>query len=353
MNIQLDNIRSSSRLFYNYLVNKRKLQRGSVSNLLPICFIYFITYKCNLRCKFCDNGHKQKYPDLKSEELSTEDALKVIRTIRRDCSVLYITGGEPLLRKDLSKILRAGREMSYYPIFVNTNGTLLEKQDECIDHLDWLVISLNSLNEEKHDRIVGKAGATKLVEENIIKYSRQQKKRNFNILVNCVINKETVEDCFDVIDFCIDNNVFFTPVSGINGVYPDWSLLDNENYLKLIDYIIQKKRNRAKIYGHIDYIRSLLRFEEFDCFPTMTPHIDPAGYLLYPCPNLETRIDISIRDYMSCMGAYEEGSQLFGEFPVCDNRCHLSCYLSPQMIFRHPFKSLREMLYLFWADKFS
>ena len=85
-----------------------------------------VTDRCNLRCKYCmpADGICKKQPD----ELLTED--ETITAVRAAASVgitkLRITGGEPLLKKNiLSLCRRAAAVEGIREVCITTNGLLL------------------------------------------------------------------------------------------------------------------------------------------------------------------------------------------------------------------------------------
>src|ERR1700751_1672203 len=88
-------------------------KKGSDLFSRPYVISWNLTYRCNLACEHCylDAGGK---PEIQTEafadrsELSTEECFRVIDEVAAfapDC-VLILTGGEPLLRRDIVEIIR-------------------------------------------------------------------------------------------------------------------------------------------------------------------------------------------------------------------------------------------------------
>ena len=94
----------------------------------PQSLVWEVTARCNLRCGHCYNTWTAPGQTL-PEELSTDDAMRILVKVREwanPLNSLTFTGGEPLLRQDLSTLLAAGR--SLFPkvqINLATNGQLL------------------------------------------------------------------------------------------------------------------------------------------------------------------------------------------------------------------------------------
>ncbi len=86
--------------------------------------IYEVTTRCNLRCRYCYNvWNEQDYP---RDELDTDGALRLIERIHAQtgCQLLTLTGGEPLLRPDLERLVRHARSLGMACNLI-TNGTLM------------------------------------------------------------------------------------------------------------------------------------------------------------------------------------------------------------------------------------
>jgi MoaA/NifB/PqqE/SkfB family radical SAM enzyme len=118
------------------------------------------TNRCNLKCRFCwlrdfDNG------GLNLEELSTNKYMQMIE----DCSKLGVHtievtgGGEPMMRRDLMKILERIKSKKIYGRLI-TNGTLFdEKKIKRLIKIGWdeIVFSLDAPIKEVNDFLRGES----------------------------------------------------------------------------------------------------------------------------------------------------------------------------------------------------
>lgn len=128
-----------------------------------------VTDRCNLRCKYCMPacGITNK---LHSKLLSFEEIAKIVKMgISLGIDKIRLTGGEPLVRKDivdLVKILASIEGLK--DISMTTNGTLLKHCALQLKKagLKRLNISLDSLQEEKY-RDITRGGELKDVKEAI------------------------------------------------------------------------------------------------------------------------------------------------------------------------------------------
>ena len=96
-------------------------------NRLPVLSEMALTYRCNLRCRFCYAACGCHGPGAEGEgEMTTAQVVRVLEVIRRDAKVpsVSFTGGEPLLRGDL-ELLTAAAVRIGLRVNLITNGSLL------------------------------------------------------------------------------------------------------------------------------------------------------------------------------------------------------------------------------------
>jgi len=111
-----------------------------------------LTPKCNLRCIYC---HREGEED-PQEILSAEEIINVINTgVGFGIKSVKFTGGEPLLRRDVTEIIR--EVPTNIESSITTNGTLLadiahELKDAGLSRVN---ISLDSLKPERYREITG------------------------------------------------------------------------------------------------------------------------------------------------------------------------------------------------------
>lgn len=116
-----------------------------------------ITDRCNLRCRYCmPNGvNKCAHEDL----LSYEDMEKVVRALAElGIDTVRLTGGEPLVRRDVEVLLKMIKEIpGIQKVSMTTNGVLLKQKLPLLleNGLDSVNISLDTLDENKFKQITG------------------------------------------------------------------------------------------------------------------------------------------------------------------------------------------------------
>ena len=89
-----------------------------------------VTDRCNLRCQYCMPIEPEWFA--RSEILGYEEMLRVVRLLTPlGVRSVRLTGGEPLVRRDLSKFIAMLNEIDgVQDLSLTTNGLLLDRQAE-------------------------------------------------------------------------------------------------------------------------------------------------------------------------------------------------------------------------------
>ncbi|MHC4664114.1 MAG: radical SAM protein [Planctomycetota bacterium] len=124
--------------------------------------IFEVTQNCNHACLHCYNVWKNEKP-YPSGELGTEDTLAMLEKLLGETGARHVTltGGEPLLRKDVFEIVDYLRERGRVVNLI-TNGTLLDEsavKKLGPDKISIYELPLLSVEREIHDRMSGLEGA--------------------------------------------------------------------------------------------------------------------------------------------------------------------------------------------------
>lgn len=112
-----------------------------------------VTDRCNLRCRYCMPA--DGVPKKRHEDMLTED--EMIRAVEAAASLgidkLRLTGGEPLVKKNILSICRRSAAVpGIRQVCVTTNGTMLPQMARQLREagVDRLNISLDTLNPDKY-----------------------------------------------------------------------------------------------------------------------------------------------------------------------------------------------------------
>lgn len=111
-----------------------------------------VTSGCNLKCEYC---HNSEYSNRK-DDMTTKEILELISNVKKHYNInkILLTGGEPLLNKDIIHIVRFITGLGIKADMV-TNATLLdEKMARRLEKagLKRVRISIDTLNDEKSQR---------------------------------------------------------------------------------------------------------------------------------------------------------------------------------------------------------
>lgn len=128
----------------------------------PYIVSWNLTSRCNLVCAHCYLDAVQRKTQAR-DELDTDHALAVVGELSRMApgAMLVLTGGEPLLRADLARLVNAAAGGGLLPV-VGTNGTLLDAERAASlkeAGAAGVGISLDSATPGFHDRLRGAPGA--------------------------------------------------------------------------------------------------------------------------------------------------------------------------------------------------
>lgn len=159
-----------------------------------IRILWEITPYCNMNCKHCLFYENTKLEN--KEELSTKEVYKIIDNLAKEKSLnaIWLSGGEPLLRKDIVEICKYISSYGIEPS-LSTNGILLDKQK--IEELSnagvkYIHLSIDGAKPQTHDNLRGVKGSfNKLM--NVLDLLKDSK-------IKCGASFMVTEDSIDEID---------------------------------------------------------------------------------------------------------------------------------------------------------
>lgn len=116
-----------------------------------LTFLFFeLTDKCNLNCVHCGS----RCSGANSELLPYEMTEKVMRQVALAYDprqiMICLTGGEPLLHRDILKIVSLASSLGF-AVGMTTNGTLIDQATACgLAHagMDTITVSLDGIGED-------------------------------------------------------------------------------------------------------------------------------------------------------------------------------------------------------------
>ncbi len=190
-----------TRPFLHWLVQCRNLLHASAGLSQICCFginphvVWEVTGRCNLRCIHCHAfGGEQRY-----KELTTSEGKELIdRIADMHIRTFVFSGGEPLLREDLFELIEHAKERGL-TVFIATNGTLITRAvaRELKRYDTGVVIGLDAMNPEIHDRIRGVRGAYEAVIGGINNCTAE----NLYLHLNIVAARANINEIEPIIDY--------------------------------------------------------------------------------------------------------------------------------------------------------
>ena len=121
-----------------------------------------VTDRCNLRCSYC--MPEEKYTWLPKAEILTFEEIAKLSDLFAQLGIrkVRLTGGEPLLRPDLHRLVAMiARNPDVTDLAMTTNGTLLEEQLDLLKAagLRRLTISLDTMRPERFKALMRRRGS--------------------------------------------------------------------------------------------------------------------------------------------------------------------------------------------------
>ncbi|WP_347400854.1 GTP 3',8-cyclase MoaA [Commensalibacter melissae] len=164
-----------------------------------------VTDRCNLRCSYCI---PKGFNDFETPDhwLTFDELMRVVRAfVRLGTKRFRLTGGEPLVRKNLTDLVyRIKKIDEVEDLSITTNGTLLTSHAKSLFEagLDRLNISLDSLNRKNIEDITGLDCL-----EQVMEGLRTAKQLGFHkIKINMVVLPDkNMAEIERMLEFCIEH----------------------------------------------------------------------------------------------------------------------------------------------------
>lgn len=258
-----------------------------------------VTSRCNARCHHCGSSCGDFIPE---EEISAEALKKTLLDISKHYNatniVLNVTGGEPLVRKDLFEIMDYANHLGFQ-WGMTSNGMLitdeiLEKMNQT--NMETISISLDGLK-ETHESFRQVPGSFERIITNIKKLQRVPSIKI--VQVTTVANKKNLHELEALYQLMKELNVVSWRVINVDPIgrakENQEILLDKEEYRYLFSFIKEKRaENIINVeYGCSHYLGLSLEKELRDTYFSCVAGLYVASILsngdIFICPNVERR----------------------------------------------------------------
>ncbi len=216
----------------------------------PTTLLAELTHRCPLHCPYCSNPI-----DLarSQSELSTDDWKRVF-TESRELGALQLglSGGEPLIRRDLEELVAHAHTLGFYQTLVTsaiglTRERAVRLKDAGLEHVQ---ISIQDSEKEIAEKIAGtRSWETKL------KAAEWIKELDFAFTVNVVLHRANLDHLAEVIDLA--GQLGADRVELANTQYYGWAVLNRESLMPtraqierseaIVDRAVEKYRGTMQI----------------------------------------------------------------------------------------------------------
>jgi len=170
-------------------------------NPQPFHVQWFLTRKCNYRCRSCRVWKGRPVAEAKTDEVKRGlDVLHDMRVVE-----LIFTGGNPLLRRDIDEILRYAHD-KFPLVVIYDNGSLAYRRLSTLRHVDKVCISLNTLDARLQNEMCGVRTAF----SNALKSIYAMKEKDIGVVVALTISEVNVKEASSLVEFFAKKDI---PVS--------------------------------------------------------------------------------------------------------------------------------------------
>lgn len=243
----------------------------------PLVLMLEPLHACNLKCEGC--GRIREYAETLSKQVTLDSCLKAID----DCGapVISICGGEPLLYKEIDKLVEKTLDRGRV-VYLCTNGTILDWKLDAFKPHPMFNINVHIDGMEKtHDAIVKRPGTFRQVSENI----KIAKQRGFTVCTNTTVYHET--DTKEILD--LFNHLKFLGVDGmlISPGFDYNEVQDRDFFMKAAEItekfkVIRKFASKFKVWSTPLYLDFLAGLRDYKCTPWGNVTYNIAGWKA-PC----------------------------------------------------------------------
>lgn len=238
----------------------------------PLVLMLEPTHRCNLVCAGCDRV--RLYREERSEDLSLGECLNAV--LESKAPVVTVTGGEPLLYRDLKDLLWGLIRLKRH-IYLCTNGLLASSFVNTYPPHPRLTLSFHVDGMERtHDRITGTPGSFARAMEGL----KAAKKKGFRVWTNTSVYKQTdtaeLIELFSLLKELGVDGILVSPAFGYGSVSDDI-------FLSRQEAVEMFRRMRPKFRGlpmagtplYLDFLEGKFQMA---CVPWGSPTRNPFGW---------------------------------------------------------------------------
>ena len=209
---------------------------------------WLLTRRCNYRCRGCDVWREQENVG----ELSASEIKKGLDVLQRLGVIeIVFSGGNPLLRDDIGEILDYASK--HFITTVYDNGSMAVKKIDALRSVDFVAISLDTLDEEKNDYLKGVSGAWRKA----MKAVEKLKEEGIPVGISPTISQLNLYEIVELTKHFTDRDVpvwyclywYDQPIEerlfGIGRKNDEFEISDKETFAKVCETLTEMKKQRG------------------------------------------------------------------------------------------------------------
>lgn len=286
----------------------------------PVLCNYYVTYRCNAACSFCDIWERP------SPYITLEEAKANLAALKRlGVKVVDFTGGEPLLHRQLDELLKECKRLGLLTT-ITTNCLLYPKYANRLRGLvDMLHFSLDSPEQEEHDLSRGVKCFDKVMES--IQIAKSLGERPDILFTVFESNIHQIEKVWQ--EICKPHGLvlILNPVFEYNKVGSQLSPAALQQ--------LRQWGKKSNVYLNDAFVQLRLDGGNHTDSPiclagSTTIVISPENKLVLPCYHLGLK-DFAIENNLYELYLSDEVQKLValeGRLPACEG-CAINCYMQP------------------------
>lgn len=321
-----------------YFLDFCRFSTGLSKKTRPFFVSCEVTFRCNLRCEFCNIPDFNPIPDEATTEIMER---RLEESYRLGCRVVSFTGGEPLMRDDIGRLAGKCRELGYFTGLV-TNGLLLKKHvgSEWLHNVDAPAVSFLA-DEESYNLTRRIPNAYALVKSNIVSAVDS----GLSPILFSTLTRDTLRHAGKTAAFADDLGikVYFSlvqraPREEFDTI--DYAALKVSDARAALEHLRDLRKEYACVRFDPDFekMQATGGFNDFiDCRSAQTViSIKPDGSVSLPCPPktlLSIKADMPLEEHWKAEKAAQIRSAR-GTMPFCRD-CQVNCMYLPSLI-GHP-----------------
>ena len=240
-----------------------RLLKRSLTPNRPYHAQWLLTRRCNYRCRSCSIWSEQP----NAHEISTEEVKSGLDVFRKLGVVeVVFSGGNPLLREDIGEIIDYASR--HFVTTVYDNGSLAAKRIDALRNVDFVAISLDTLDKTKLDCMKGVPGAW----DNAMNSIQTLRENDISVVISPTIsqlNQHEIVDftkhfigqglpvlyCLYSYDFESENRLF-----GIGKQVDGLEVMDRGALAKVCNDLVELKKKQQGVFITNKVLTALERF---------------------------------------------------------------------------------------------